>query len=338
MAELFKRAAVFSDHHFGMRNNSDLHNQDCLEFIQWFIDTAHEHDCDTCLFLGDYHHHRAQLNIKTMKASIAALELIGQNFQQTFFLLGNHDIHLKEARTIHSIDFGRHIPGITIVSDPIIIDNVTLCPWLVGDEWKMVGKKPTRYIFGHFELPLFYMNSMIQMPDHGLLQAKHFAKYDLAFSGHFHKRQTQKNIHYIGNTFPHNYGDADDNERGMMILEWGSKPEYYTWPNQPTFKVLKLSQLIDDPATVLKPKSHLRVTVDIDISFEEANFIREQFMSSYQLREFSLIPEKVDIESDLIVTDISTLQTVDQIVADGIVNIDSDTFNKNTLLDIYTNL
>ena len=32
-------------------------------------------------------------------------------------------------------------------------------------------KIKSKYIFGHFELPNFYMNAMVQMPDTGELQA-----------------------------------------------------------------------------------------------------------------------------------------------------------------------
>ena len=30
-----------------------------------------------------------------------------------------------------------------------------------------------------------------------------------------------KNVTYMGNAFPHNYADAGDDERGMMVLEYG---------------------------------------------------------------------------------------------------------------------
>ena len=75
----------------------------------------------------------------------------------------------------------------------------------------------SKYMFGHFELPNFYMNAMVMMPETGELQSKHFVHQDYVFSGHFHKRQTQGNVTYIGNSFPPNYADAWDDKRGMMI-------------------------------------------------------------------------------------------------------------------------
>jgi hypothetical protein len=181
------------------------------------------------------------------------------------------------------------------------------------------------------------MNAMVQMPDHGEIQLDSFQSYELGFSGHFHKRQQRQNMVYIGNAFPHNYADAWDDERGMMILEWGGQPEYHAWPNQPTFRTVKLSQLIDEADVIIKPKQHLRVSLDIDITYEEASFIKEKFIADYNIRELTLITEKKEVEINTNI-DIQSFESVDQIVSSQIVNIDSDQFDKNLLLNIYNSL
>jgi hypothetical protein len=175
------------------------------------------------------------------------------------------------------------------------------------------------------------------MPDHGELQLENFQNYELGFSGHFHKRQARGNMHYIGNAFPHNYADTWDDDRGMMILEWGGQPEYHAWPKQPTFRTLKLSELIDNADNVLKEKQHLRVSLDIDISFEEASFIKEKFISDYGLRELTLIAEKkvAEINNNI---DIQGFESIDTIVSNQLLSIESDAFDKNTLLSIYNGL
>jgi len=253
-----------------------------------------------------------------MDYSLRALEKLGQAFDQFYFFPGNHDLYYKDKRDIHSVEFGKYIPGVTVVHHPITLGEVTLCPWLIGDEWKTISKQQGKYIFGHFELPSFYMNAMVQMPDHGEIQLNHFANYELGFSGHFHKRQKKGNMIYIGNCFPHNYSDNWDDERGMMILEWGKQPEYHTWPGQPTYRTAKLSELIDRAEDIILPKAHLRVSLDIDISYEEANFIKEKFMGDYPIRELTLIPEKKEME-------ISS-------------SLESDTYDNKVLLSIYNNL
>jgi len=272
-----------------------------------------------------------------MDYSLRALEKLGQAFDQFYFFPGNHDLYYKDKRDIHSVEFGKYIPGITVVHEPTTIGDVTLCPWLVGEEWKSIGKKGGKYIFGHFELPSFFMNAMVQMPDHGEINLDAFKNYELGFSGHFHKRQQKGNMIYIGNAFPHNYADAWDDERGMMVLEWGGKPKYYTWDLQPTFRTVKLSQLIDEAATIIKPKQHLRVALDIDISYEEASFIKEKFLGDYNIRELTLIAEKKEVEINTDI-DIQSFESVDQIVSNQLVSIESDKFSAKTLLEIYNSL
>ena len=192
-------------------------------------------------------------------------------------------------------------------------------------------------MFGHLELPSFYMNAMIQMPDHGTIQSGHFVNQEYVFTGHFHKRQNNRNIHYIGNAFPHNYADAGDDDRGMMMLEWGGTPQFRTWTDQPVYRTFKLSQIIDKPDELLREKMHCRVTIDLPISFEEANFIKETFMPQYKLRELMLIPEKVEVDAQSTPIDIN-FESVDTIVMNQINAIDSDTFDKALLLEIYNNL
>lgn len=340
MAELFKKAAVFTDIHFGLKSNSKTHNDDCERFVDWYINEAKSHNCDVGIFSGDWHHNRSALNLTTMDASLRCLEKLGKAFKEFYFFPGNHDLYYKDKRDIHSVVFGKHVPGVTVVTEPVIKDDVALVPWLVGDEWKKVVKMKCKYMFGHFELPHFKMNAMVEMPDTGEVKAGDFKYQELVFSGHFHKRQNNNNIWYIGNAFPHNYADAWDDDRGMMILEWGGEPKFVNWPDCPKYRTVKLSRLLDQTDQILSPSNlYLRVTLDIDISYEEANFIKENFSKEYDVREISLLPD-ADETDDPLSIDRGEIEfeSVDQIVTDQITKIDSEQYKPNTLLDIYRSL
>jgi hypothetical protein len=82
---------------------------------------------------------------------------------------------------------------------------------------------------------------------------------------------------------------------------------------------------------------HLRVSLDIDISYEEANFIKENFISSYDIRELTLIPEKKEVEINTDI-DIKAFESVDQIVSNQLVNLQVGSFDPKVLLNIYNNL
>jgi DNA repair exonuclease SbcCD nuclease subunit len=338
MTNLFRKVAVCTDIHFGLKSNSLVHNQDCADFIDWFIKTARENGCETGMFLGDWHHHRAALNLQTLNFSLRSLERLSQAFAQFFFIPGNHDLYYRDKRDIHGVDWARHIPNIHICNDWLTEGDVIIAPWLVGDEHKRIQKMSGKYMFGHFELPHFKMNAMVEMPDHGEIKVDNFAGIENVFSGHFHLRQQKKNINYIGNCFPHNFADAGDANRGMMIMEWGKAPEYHAWPRQPLYRVLKLSTVIDRAKDLLAENMHVRVELDIDISYEEATFIKDTFVKDYKLREMALIPsKKTDIDTDLAPGEVK-FESVDQIVTDQITNIESEFYDPKLLLKIYQSL
>ena len=336
---MFKKAAVFTDIHLGLKGNSKVHNDDCEQFVDWFIQNAKENNCETGIFCGDWHHNRNSLNLTTMDATIRSMEKLGAAFEQFFFFDGNHDLYYKDKRDVNSTAFAKHIPGITFIDEITTQEDVTLVPWLVGEEWKKIKDIKSKYMFGHFELPSFYMNAMVQMPDTGELKAEHFKHQEYVFSGHFHKRQQQGKIHYLGNAFPHNYADAWDDKRGMMILdrENNKEPEYINWEDCPKYRTTTLSKLLDPKQDIIKSKMYLRVTIDVPIGYEEASFIKETFINQHKCREISLIPQK-QVEEISTELDIQQFESVDQIVAGEISAIDSDQFNKKTLMDIYNDL
>ena len=339
MSNLFKKVACFTDIHFGLRNNSRQHNTDCEEFVLWFIKEAKKAKCETCIFLGDWHHHRASINVSTMNYTMSNLEFLSKAFTNVFVITGNHDLFYRDKREINSVAFGSLYDNVHIVNSIFTEGDVSIIPWLVQDEWKEMPGIKSRYIFGHFELGGFQMNQLISMPDTGGLQKTHFKNQEYVFSGHFHSRQQQKNIIYMGNAFPHNYSDTWQDDRGMMILEWGEKPKYIAWPNAPSFKTLNLSTLVDDPEKYLKPKTYIRVTLDIDISYEEATHIKQVFTEKYNLREIVLMPQREDeYADDWSAGDGAIFESVDQIVLNELTAIKSTHISNQKLIDIYTQL
>lgn len=338
MTNLFRKTAVCTDIHFGLKSNSLIHNQDCSDFIDWFIATAKEQGCETGMFLGDWHHHRASINLQTLHFSLKSLQKLSAAFDNFYFIPGNHDLYYRDKRDIHGAEWAQHLPNIHVINDWFKQDDVIIAPWLVGDDHKKLAKMSAKYMFGHFELPHFKMNAMVEMPDHGEVKVENFGGVESVYSGHFHLRQQKKNINYIGNCFPHNFADAGDAARGMMVKEWGGPDQYFAWPGQPLYRVMKLSEAIDNGANILRPNMHVRVELDIDISYEEANFIKETFIKDYNLREMALLPVKsTAVDLDLAPGEIK-FESVDQIVTDQITNIESEFYDPKLLLKIYQSL
>lgn len=338
MSKMFKKALMFTDIHFGLKTNNIQHNVDCSSFVDWAIELGKEQGCDTGFFLGDWHHHRASLNLQTLQFSLHALEKLSKAFDRFYFIPGNHDLYYRDKRDIHGAEWAKHIPNIVICNDWYKEDGVIIAPWLVGDEYKKIPKLKCDYLLGHFELPHFKMNAMVEMPDHGEIKVDHFGGIGQVFSGHFHLRQQRKNINYIGNAFPHNFADAGDDKRGCTIVEYGKEPTYHAWPGQPKYRVYRLSQLLEENNTLLADNMHVRVQLDIDISYEEANFIKETFMTNHNIREMSLIQMKnQEVTEDMAPGDVR-FESVDQIVTQQLTNIESEFYDPKLLLQIYQTL
>jgi DNA repair exonuclease SbcCD nuclease subunit len=334
----FSKTVVFTDIHLGMRNNSREHNANCEAFIDWMIEEARAWGSKTCIFGGDWHHVRSAINISTLNYSVSGLRKLNDYFDDVIFIIGNHDLFYRDKYEIHSIPYISEFPKIHLIDKLTVFGDVAFVPWLVGDEWKQVPKCKAPYMFGHFELPKFKMNAMVEMPDHGQLNRDHFSHQKQVFSGHFHKRQSfEDRVWYIGNTFPHNYADAWDDDRGMMFWEPGKTPVFKSFPDAPKYRTLTLSQVLSDPHGCIDNKTYARIAIDIDLTYEEVNFLKETFEQEIGAREISMQVTKLD---DVNVDASATInfESVDTIVVSHLQSIESNTIDNQRLINIYQGL
>ena len=334
---LFDKAVLFTDIHLGKSNDSRQHNVDCENFIIWMIEEAKKAGAETCFFLGDWHHNRSRINVSTINYTIANIERLSENFKNVYMITGNHDLYYRDKREINSIEFGRNLDNVHIISDIFNQDGVAIVPWLVEEEWKTIQDIECKYMMAHFELPHFKMNAMVEMPDTGELRAENLTKPEFVFSGHFHKRQIKNNIYYIGNCFPHDFSDVGDDDRGITLLEWGGQPEFKAWPKAPKYRKMKLSTLLRDPDSVLDDATSIRIENDIVLTYEMTNYLREILESTYDPRELTIssVYEEQDGEFD---EEAKEIETVDSIVINYIGAIESNTIENELLLQIYRSL
>lgn len=334
----FSKCVAFTDIHLGLKNNSREHNNLCEKFIDWMAEEAGAVGAKTCIFLGDWHHIRSAINISTLNYSVSCLRKLNTYFDNTVFIIGNHDLFYRDKYEIHSIPYITEFPNIHVIDKLTVIGDVAFVPWLVEEEWKKIQKVKAPYMFGHFELPKFKMNAMVEMPDHGQLNRDHFKHQKQVFSGHFHKRQSfEDRIWYIGNCFPHNYSDAWDDERGIMLWEPGKEPTFKSFPHAPKYRTLTLSQVVANPEAYIDSRTHAKVSVDLDINYEDMNFLKETFENEMGAREIAIQPAKitdVDVDSSAAIN----FESVDTIVISHLKSIESNTIDNQKLISIYQSL
>ena len=95
-------------------------------------------------------------------------------------------------------------------------------------------------------------------------------------------------------------------------------------------------QLLDEKDSLLNENTYARVKIDVPISYEEATFIKEAFSKQFGVRELSLIPAKE--ESEEYVEEDIHFETVNQIVLQQLETVESNTINRQMLIDIYNDI
>lgn len=340
------KIAMYTDIHWGCKNNSIQHNTDCLEYTDWFISHVKKEQCDAIAFLGDWFENRNAINVLTLNYSFEGLSRIDALGLPIYFCVGNHDLYHRENRDQFSTYHFSQFKNIILVNEIVHVDNLLFAPFLFKEEYPQLAativKKKPDFVFGHFEFRNFVVTGSDRRIEHGPDHTQ-FAGPKFVFSGHFHKRQANDNIVYIGNTFPTNYGDAGDDERGMCIVDTATDHvEFINWDDCPKYRKTRLSNILAGDIN-FPEKCRVRCVIDVDIAYTDAQSLKEEMMKELGLREFSLeenISERKDaIAGEDVLDDFDMSSLNDAVISmlkTGVTG--ASTIDADTLVEIYTKL
>jgi len=343
-----QKTATFTDIHWGAKANSNQHNQDCIDYVEWFCQQIKaDPEIDNIIFLGDWFENRSAINVSTLTYAYKGAQMLNNLGLPIYFVVGNHDLYHRHTREIHSVINYTEFTNFNIIEEPTIIDEIhngiLISPYLFHEEYpRLIKYLDLDTWWGHFEFKGFEVTGYgMKMPTGP--NAEDFKGPEFIFSGHFHKRQANEQVVYIGNTFPSNFGDAGSNDRGMMVFDHSTKDiQFIDWEDCPKYTKTKLSDLLDKTVS-LYPNSRVKCIVDIPVTFEESTFLRQKFTEDFDLREFTL-EESVELKEILSNTEVDVdwedkkLASVDELVQQMLSGIESDHIVNRTLIDIYSKL
>lgn len=347
-----KRGAYCTDIHFGKKNNSPTHNEDCINYLKWFKEQVEQDgSIDYIAFLGDWNENRTALNVSTLHYSYQGAAILNSINKPVLFSVGNHDLFHKHTREVYSTVPYREFTNFHIVSTPTVFPNIgdgtLVCPYMFHAEYDSLSQYANIPVWlGHFEFQGFIITGYSVVMEHGP-NAKQFDAQRRIFSGHFHKRQTQGNVTYIGNTFPMDFGDANDFERGMAIYDHTADTlEFKNWSDCPKYVKAPLSKVLDGRVDI-PSRTILKCVVDTDLNYEQSIAIKTSLIESLGLRDFAYEEISVDAEVlgtetsvDVTNTDMSTDNpaTVDQLVLQMLGDINTPGINVDFLQQTYRKL
>jgi len=285
----FKKIGIFTDIHFGRRSNSRVHNQDCLDFIDWFcaqLDDSYSH----IAFLGDWFESRSAINIETLHFSYQGLQKLNSVGKPVYFCVGNHDLHRRTTREIHSVQMFQELDNFHVIDKPVVEDGLLFSPYLFPEEYPtMVEHNKLWAWLGHFEFKGFVVTGQGHALEHGPVHTN-FVGPKRILTGHFHKRQSQDNVHYVGNAFPMDFGDAGDYERGMATYYVPEdKLTFTNWSSCPKYLKTSLSKIMgQDTIKAFLPRMKVKCVIDEELGYQDAQDLRVAMIEQYHLRDFIL--------------------------------------------------
>jgi len=287
-----ERGVIFSDIHFGRKSNSPIHNQDCIDFIKWMCAEIEliKDDIDYVAFLGDWYESRNAIDVFTLDYSYEGAKLLNAIGLPIYFIVGNHDLGMRVSRDVFATKKFAEFSNFVIISEPLIVGDTAFIPFIQPDEYPTITNefcKDVTTIMGHFEFKGFVLTGYTVIKETGPDIADIKGKKTI-LTGHFHKRQSQNTTHYIGSTFPMDYSDTGDLDRGFAIYTNETQHlEFRNWAECPKYIRGKLSDLLDGKLKIMN-NAYVQIEVDIPLEYSEVDAIEKMYNDQFNLREFKL--------------------------------------------------
>jgi DNA repair exonuclease SbcCD nuclease subunit len=219
--------ALVTDLHFGGRNDSLIFDRYFAKFYtEVFFPKIEELGIKQIINLGDTFDRRKYVNFNTLHSCKEYFfDPIDQMGLKMDVIVGNHDSTYKNTLRVNSPNLLlSSYKTITSISTPTTLNyggtEICLMPWICKDNYeeamKHIADTKAQILMGHLELKGFGMYRG-EHNEHGY-EREIFDKFDLVFTGHFHHKDTQDHITYLGSPYEMTWSDYDD-DRGFHIFD-----------------------------------------------------------------------------------------------------------------------
>jgi DNA repair exonuclease SbcCD nuclease subunit len=216
------KIAFLNDTHCGIRNSSDIFMDYQEQFYRdVFFPYLLENDIKQIIHLGDYYDNRKTVNFKALNHNRTIfLDKLREYGITMDIIPGNHDVYFKNTNELNSLKElqGHYMNEVNIIEEPtdMVYDGLTvaLIPWINPQNEKNTLEflKTTKasIVGAHLELAGFEMDRGLVCKDG--MDKKHFNKFEMVLTGHFHAKSQKDNIHYLGAQMEFFWNDCGDSK------------------------------------------------------------------------------------------------------------------------------
>ena len=216
------KVAILNDTHCGVRNSSNLFLDNAEKFFSdVFFPYLLANNISHIVHLGDFYDNRKFVNFNALsRCRNYFLKPLRENKMTMDIICGNHDTYYKNTNELNSLKelLGHYMNEVHIVHEPTVMDydglKMALVPWICAENEertiKFIKNCKADIVGGHFDIIGYEMMKGIKC-EHGLDRSL-FERFEAVYSGHFHTKSSQDNIHYLGSQLEFFWNDAHDNK------------------------------------------------------------------------------------------------------------------------------
>ena len=259
------KVALITDTHFGARNDNQIVQSHINQFFgEVFFPYLEEHNIKDVVHLGDLMDKRKTVSFLTLNnLRENFMDRLHDNTIMTHILVGNHDSYYKNTLKLNSVqELYGSTPFVKVydTAETITLGGLRICllPWLCSENehesYVELDKTDAKLLMGHLALVGFLMFKGMRS-DIGLSKTD-FSKFDQVFSGHFHLKNDDGHVYYLGTPYEMMWSDYNT-DRGFHILDTETQElEFIRNPN------------------VLFHKIYYQEDMEIDFSTYSDKFVR----------------------------------------------------------------
>lgn len=220
------KIAVISDTHFGVRNDSPLFLEYSFKFFEEiFFPYLDAHGIDTVIHMGDLLDRRKYVNFNTLnQVKRRFFEPLKSRGVSVHIIPGNHDTYWKNTNTLNSLkELFQNDVHLYESPTKVMFEGcpILFVPWINKENesecMEAINSSRARVCVGHFEFLEFeVMRGVKSSVGHSFGEVA--KRYDLVLSGHFHCKQNQGNVWYLGTQYDLTFSDVHE-VKGFHVLD-----------------------------------------------------------------------------------------------------------------------
>jgi DNA repair exonuclease SbcCD nuclease subunit len=335
------KIGILTDTHFNFKKGNKVFHEYFEKFYkEVFFPTLRKYKIDTVIHMGDMFDNRKSTDYWSIDwTKRVILEPLKK--YKVHVILGNHDIFYKNTTKLNSpMLLLNDYKNIKVYDKPSTVQvgeqDLFFIPWITPESEQetldSIRNTPARVAMGHLELSGFYVNKGT-IQQHGMDRGT-FDKFDKVFSGHYHMRNDDGKIFYLGNPYQLYWSDYND-KRGFTIFDTD------------TYELTK----IDNPYEMFKICYYDEDNIEEDLSSYEGCIVKlivknktdhkkyEKFLDNlnktepYELKIIENIQINSDFDADEAVENEDTLTLLKRYVDESEIKL-----NKNRIKDLIQSI